>query len=1155
MSRRQIDLDALRGALIERLEMLVENLLGPRNRTHSSRREWRFGSFKASLSVKITGPDRGAWFDHGPDQGGGPLQLIQYVRRCTLSEAIGWALSFTGLATTSERAGEEERRKRLAQQAADRDAQAAADRTRRISEAQRLASESIPVAGTVAEQYLIETRGIPRPLGGWPDMVRFHPGTHVLLVVATTQDGAVQAVQRVHLTAEAQKAEATPERPTKRTNGVLDGAAVRLPGPTTGPLLVAEGPETGLSVWAATGHQTWVALGGLGKLALPPGRRICACRDDDRLHSPADKAFGRALERWADAGHAVVVATPWPTRRHDGSDFNDLIQACGSEAVRARIKAALNPGPEPPHRVPLHEAETTLEQVIADFFTEAIRHKPEADDAAPFAHVVHVDVGGGKSTRGLTRAARTLGAMRTHGDKGSIGIAIPTHRLSDQQAADFHTLPEVASSGLTARIWRGREAADPDAPDYHDPTVPPEKKQRMCRHLDLISEARSLKLPIDQAACNVCPFGPNGDGSCAYLAQAKARADLWLFAHQLLFEKKPAAFGDLAALIVDENPLDGAFIGINAAHPIRLPLATLERKDKVSKDDPFGETAKRLRDLRQSARSVLDTLEPGPVPQEAFKKARFTADMAHHAVALEWRTLITPKFSIQQTKEQRKAALELAAINADLGRRISLWNSLAELLSDSGPMLSGRLGLVEEGDGSRSLELKGLADVKTGWHVPTLVTDATADIRLLRHLWPQAKMRASIRVQAPHQRIRQVIDRSFALSALDVGGAKDEKEAAHRQRNLVRLHATICREARRFGSDKVLVVAQKRIREALVALGLIPTNVEWVHHNAARGLNDWRDVRAEIIIGRTLPSSEAIRRMAEALTGTALPDLAYERAEVWRELADGTMQRAEGIRCNEPIGEAMRWQACEGELLQLIGRARGVRRTEADPVDVLLLTDLALPVPIAETATAADLEPTPTDRMLAKGGVALANPAHASAAYPELWASREAAKKAFQRGKLGTNPYSKVYIRECPQLLRARYLLRGQGHSPAEAWFDPALVPDVAQWLSERLGQLAFCELVEPPEPDPPPWRPPRSEPPDDTEECHDPPEPVPDWAEEAIPVDAYADASDVPEPWAAAAMPVFARPPPAGAAFRMPAACSVAGWMRPEMSAWALGP
>jgi putative DNA primase/helicase len=204
----------------------------------------------------------------------------------------------------------------------------------------------------------------------------------------------------------------------------------------------------------------------------------------------------------------------------------------------------------------------------------------------------------------------------------------------------------------------------------------------------------------------------------------------------------------------------------------------------------------------------------------------------------------------------------------------------------------------------------------------------------------------------------------------------------------------------------VLVVAQKRIRKALTGLGMIPANVQWVHHNAARGLNDWRHVQAIIIIGRTLPSSESIRRMAEALTGTALPDLAYERAEVWREMADGTMQRAEGIRCPEPIAEAMRWQACEGELLQLIGRPRGVRRTAADPVDVLLLTDVALPVPVAETLTAADLEPSPADRMLAKGGVALANPAHASAAYPELWRTRAAAKSALQRDQMGANPYS-----------------------------------------------------------------------------------------------------------------------------------------------------
>ena len=102
------------------------------------------------------------------------------------------------------------------------------------------------------------------------------------------------AVQRVHLTPDGRKAEAG-----KITNGYMAGAAVRLPGDPTGPLLVAEGPETGLSVWSATGYETWVALGGIANLMPPRSRQIVACRDDDNEHSPSDNRLRGAVRTWA----------------------------------------------------------------------------------------------------------------------------------------------------------------------------------------------------------------------------------------------------------------------------------------------------------------------------------------------------------------------------------------------------------------------------------------------------------------------------------------------------------------------------------------------------------------------------------------------------------------------------------------------------------------------------------------------------------------------------------------------------------------------------------------------------------------------------------------------------------------------------------------
>jgi hypothetical protein len=74
---------------------------------------------------------------------------------------------------------------------------------------------------------------------------------------------------------------------------------------------------------------------------------------------------------------------------------------------------------------------------------------------------------------------------------------------------------------------------------------------------------------------------------------------------------------------------------------------------------------------------------------------------------------------------------------------------------------------------------------------------------------------------------------------------------------------------------------------------------------------------------------------------------------------DGPVQ-TETERHPHPIAEAIRWQIREGEVIQAIGRARGANRTAADPVEVLVMTDVVLPFDV-EPMEAADLDPRPTE--------------------------------------------------------------------------------------------------------------------------------------------------------------------------------------------------
>ena len=954
---------------------------------------------------------------------------------------------------------------------AEQEAKVEAERRRQIAEAVGWWRDTRPIAGTIAERYIIETRSIPRPDLGWPDCVRFLPcnsstviegvvAAGALIVGVTTADGKLCAVQRIYLDHDAKniRRDDVKKSKIKLTAGTfLDGTGVvHLPGPADGPLMIAEGPETGLSVWAATGFETWITVGSMAKVALPPDRRVCICRDDDKPHSAADKAITKAIVVWLTKKILVVVATPWSERRGEG-DFNDVIREQGPEAVRARIDAALNPGPPPPTRTSIEEGRREVRNSTYRFVAEnqawdeaAFRAKADPEDAPdpspPPVHLILVDTGVGKSRTARIEAVQRLLEMRSRRDKRNIGFAVPTQVLGSEQARLFEELQEFKASGLQVRIWRGRDADNPDAP-----------AQKMCRNKDLVDEIMAHRLNVRKRACGICPHVED----CAYIEQEKMRGDIWLFAHNMLSEHKPDTMGKIAFLIVDENPTATFIKGHEK--PIVLPLDTLWRVDTT--DNMIN--TDRLVFLRRLALDTMQHLPDGPLPRDAFIKAGFTVSNTKEAHGLEWQTLIDVELTADMTRYERKKKLGDATINSDLGNRDGLWLALNALLDD-GPAQSGwaELGMHTDdyGNTKRVVFLKYRKEVTKGWRVPTLILDATARLELLQYIWPGIEQTADIRVHSPHQKITQVRDNAFALTRLDVDGAKDDTERRHRERNIRALHGIICREARYYAPNRVLVVAQSRIEQTLLDIGNLPSNIELAHHNGVRGRDVWGDVRALVVSGRTLPPSTAVAKMTEALTGIAMLAQTYEEVTAWHEMASGPPQQCLTLAYSDPIGEALRWQACEAEVQQIIGRARGVNRTASNPVDILVLTKLPIPLPV-ELIPMSALELSPADRMLAAGGVILENPGDAASAYPELWGNRETAKKAFQKGKLGKIPYRNIsYTGNSPtSLVQVKYKLKGQGKSEAAAWFDPGIVPRdlISRWLTDRLGELAWHTVEE----------------------------------------------------------------------------------------------
>ena len=312
----------------------------------------------------------------------------------------------------------------------------------------------------------------------------------------------------------------------------------------------------------------------------------------------------------------------------------------------------------------------------------------------------------------------------------------------------------------------------------------------------------------------------------------------------------------------------------------------------------------------------------------------------------------------------------------------------------NGPEASGwaALGMKDTLEGRvRVLELKGRKDIGEAFHVPTLILDATMQPEPLRHFWPALKVTADIAIQAPHQRVIQVQDRTYSKNHL-------------RQANNFRdVRAILFRLAREYALGRVLCVIQMEFEEMLHDRGNLPANLVLAHHNDISGKDGWRDVVALVVIGRTAAAPQAMEQLAEALSGDAIPRSTawYPQTDVVREMADGSYRLCQSDQHRHPLAEACRWSVTESEIVQIIGRARGCNRTEANPVDIWVLGNMPLPSPVNRLIGASDLTPSPGDLMAAEGGVMLMNATDAATAYPTLWPSRDAARKAMEPGRAG----------------------------------------------------------------------------------------------------------------------------------------------------------
>ena len=188
-----------------------------------------------------------------------------------------------------------------------------------------------------------------------------------------------------------------------------------------------------------------------------------------------------------------------------------------------------------------------------------------------------------------------------------------------------------------------------------------------------------------------------------------------------------------------------------------------------------------------------------------------------------------------------------------------------------------------------------------------------------------------------------------------------------------------------------------------------------------------------------------------------------------------------------PLAEQILDSIAVDQVMQAIGRGRGVNRGPDNPLDVHVWNNVPLPMPIDSFVEASDiLNPSVAERQLARNGIAFESATDAAKACPDLWPSLEAADKAMRRSESVSKPrgdgqqhiiasYLQLSVTSPfgngpdPALAQVIFKRAGAGHRPGTAWVDQRILADAKATIEKLLAcKLASFEVLRP-EPKVPP--------------------------------------------------------------------------------------
>jgi putative DNA primase/helicase len=493
----------------------------------------------------------------------------------------------------------------------------------------------------------------------------------------------------------------------------------------------------------------------------------------------------------------------------------------------------------------------------------------------------------------------------------------------------------------------------------------------MCRladaAADLVVVGGKLQL-LCSSKVSCCPHHPAvaGARACGYQRQqlqARQNVRVWIVPAVMLTSAPPTALrrsnrallGDFDLLVIDEAPWL-SFLGGHDGDPEGAATAWLDpRWWEEQETKATAENKHAVLDVLTRLHGIFAGHNLGEIGEEAFHGAGVSADdiLRARRILWRWKQDLRPLVRPGATRSSLKRSLAGAA---EVNKRVLAIGNVLEKIARrlSGDLAPSGLELIDHPKSGRFLRLRWRKDIHPGWlRAPVLYLDAagTGGLTLARAWLPRIDLAVEASARAPWMHITQITDSQMGYAkVLPSGSPAKDQTGDHNAEKLARVVAATGREG--------LVVCPKELRESWEEEQRLSGWSLW-NFGSVRGRDEERDVRQLVVISRPLPGPTVVELMAETIFARRVQRLQanqwYGKSKIGRLMSDGTGRLSSAYRHPEPQVEAVRFAICEAELLQAIGRGRGVRRHEHNPLHVLLLTNVPLPLPVTALTTSKDL--------------------------------------------------------------------------------------------------------------------------------------------------------------------------------------------------------